>query len=67
MSRPPTQRDRAEFKRYLAVLTDRQVRNVYHKETKANRKVYAELARYELFNRLGDIDLVDLMKGEEEL
>jgi hypothetical protein len=66
-SKPPNKRDRAEFKAYLAVLNDAQVANVYAKETKANRKVYAELARYELFNRnkLGDIDIVDLMKGEE--
>jgi hypothetical protein len=67
MTRPPNKRDLADFKAYLAALTDQQVKHVFLKEVKARRKVYADLARYELFNRnrLADIDIIDMMKGGE--
>lgn len=54
MSRKPlnrVQRERAEFAAYLAALTDAQVQGVLDKETAANRRDFADMARAEQARR----------------
>lgn len=46
-----TNQDKAEFVAYLKGCTDRQVQGVYDKETAANRRDYAQLAKNEMQNR----------------
>jgi len=51
----PTKEDKADFADYVRGVTDKQVRGVYEKEHKANRRAYAQIAVEEGLRRGFDV------------